>query len=138
MIRVARIDELPDRRVVIVDAGEGRRVLLARIGDDVHATEPRCPHARSILGPGPLTEDRCLIECPMHGALFDPVDGVAKRGPTLAGLETYPVELRDGEVHVDLDAARPRPPAPRDLDGNPIAQANPHANAWAAWGSPRT
>lgn len=132
MIRVARVDELPDGRVTIVDAGE-RRVLLARIGDAVYATEPRCPHARSILGPGPLTADRCLIECPMHGALFSPVDGVAHRGPTLSGLETYPVELRDGEVHVDFAAARPRPPAPRDLDGNP----NPNANAWAAWGSPR-
>lgn len=123
MTPVTSVDEIADGRVGLFDAGE-RKVLLARIGERVYATEPRCPHARSVLGPGRLAEGD-LIECPMHGALFSPVDGVPHKGPTCAGLETYPAEVCERTVYVDFEAARPRPQAPPDLDEN--------AGAWGQW-----
>lgn len=123
MVAVAAVEEIADGRVALFEAGE-RQVLLARIGERVYATEPRCPHARSVLGPGRLAEGG-LIECPMHGALFSPADGVPHKGPTCAGLETYPTEVREGTVHVDFEAARPRPDAPPTLNESP--------GAWGQW-----
>ena len=72
MTRVAALEDLIPGRAKIFDAGE-RQVLLVRDGDAVYATEPKCPHARSVLGPSRLVEDG-LIECPMHGARFSPAD----------------------------------------------------------------
>lgn len=109
MIAVAPEAEIGEGQVLLLDAGE-RQVLLTRHESEILATEPRCPHARSVLGPGLLAAGG-LIECPMHGALFSPRDGVAHKGPTCEGLETYPVEVREGTVYVDFEAARPRPPA---------------------------
>lgn len=111
MVAVVSADEIAEGQVALFDVGE-RQVLLTRHEDEVLATEPRCPHARSVLGPGRLAEGG-LVECPMHGALFSPRDGARQedKGPTCEGLETYPVEVRGGTVYVDFEAVRPRPPA---------------------------
>lgn len=125
MIAVCPEAEIGEGQVLLLDAGE-RQVLLTRHEAEVLATEPRCPHARSVLGPGLLAAGG-LIECPMHGALFSPRDGARQedKGPTCEGLETYPVELRDGTVYVDFEAARPRPPAPPGPTST--------SNAWGDW-----
>lgn len=123
MTPVAGLSEVDEGRVKIFAAGE-RKVLLVRRDGVVYATEPRCPHARSVLGPGRLTAAG-LIECPMHGALFSPVDGSAHKGPTCFGLEIYPAEVRDQTVFVDFEAARPRPDAPPAL--------KPNAGDWSKW-----
>jgi nitrite reductase/ring-hydroxylating ferredoxin subunit len=125
VIRVAALDELTVGRARIFEAGE-RQVLLVRTDDAVYATEAICPHARSVLGPSRLT-DEGYVECPMHGARFSPADGCAHKGPTRQGLETYPVEVVDGQVHVDFAAARPRPPAPRWVPGTAAT------DKWDAW-----
>jgi nitrite reductase/ring-hydroxylating ferredoxin subunit len=123
MVAVAAAEEVGEGQVLLFEVGE-RQVLLTRCEDEILATEPRCPHARSVLGPGRLAAGG-LVECPMHGALFSPRDGARQedKGPSCAGLETYPVEVRDGTVHVDFEAARPRPPAP----------PSPGADKWGNW-----
>jgi nitrite reductase/ring-hydroxylating ferredoxin subunit len=128
MVAVAAAEEVGEGQVLLFDAGE-RQVLLTRHEDEILATEPRCPHARSVLGPGRLTSGG-LVECPMHGALFSPRDGARQedKGPACAGLETYPVEVRDGTVHVDFEAARPRPPAPE----------SPGTSKWGDWSAAAT
>jgi nitrite reductase/ring-hydroxylating ferredoxin subunit len=97
------------------------KVLIARIGDTVHATTAICTHARVELAAGPLAPG-CLVECPMHGALFSPVDGSVHEGPATAPLKTYPATVLDGVVHVDVgdDAvARPAPPSPSTPGARP-------------------
>lgn len=128
MVAVVAAEEIGEGQVLLFEVGE-RQVLLARHDDEILATEARCPHARSVLGPGRLVAGG-LVECPMHGALFSPRDGTRQedKGPTCAGLETYPVEVREGTVHVDFEAARPRPPAPE----------NPGASKWGDWSAAAT
>ncbi|HST37855.1 MAG TPA: Rieske 2Fe-2S domain-containing protein [Conexibacter sp.] len=77
------------------------KVLIARIGDAVHATTAICTHARVELAVGRLTPD-CLVECPMHGALFSPVDGAVHEGPAIDALKIYDTRIVDGIVHVDV------------------------------------
>lgn len=97
------------------------KVLIARIGDTVHATTAICTHARVELAAGRLTPD-CLVECPSHGALFSPVDGAVHEGPATEPLKTYPTEIVDGIVHVDVgdDAdATPSHPSPSTPGARP-------------------
>jgi len=97
---VARLDDLRPGCSKAFSVG-GCNVLLIRVDDEVFAVQNRCTHAHSVLGPGRLNEDG-LIECPMHGALFSPHDGVVKKGPAKKPITTYPVRLEDGIVFIDM------------------------------------
>lgn len=104
------------------------KVLLVRIGDAVHAVSAICTHARVELA-GRLTP-ACLIECPMHGALFSPRDGAVHDGPATQPLKTYETQIVDGIVHVDVgeDAhAQPAAPSPSTPGARP---------SLASWGRP--
>lgn len=110
------VDDLAPGATVIHRIGHAK-VLIARVGDEIHATTAICTHARVELSAERLTPE-CLIECPMHGALFSPVDGAVHDGPAIAPLKTYPTRVVDGVVHVDVGedeltpAARPNPSTP--------------------------
>jgi nitrite reductase/ring-hydroxylating ferredoxin subunit len=105
------------------------KVLIARIADAVHATTAICTHARVELVAGRLTPD-CLVECPMHGALFSPVDGSVHEGPATTALKTYDARVVDGVVHVDVgEDAEPKPTQP--------SSSTPGARpSLAGWGRP--
>jgi nitrite reductase/ring-hydroxylating ferredoxin subunit len=77
-----------------------RRVALYRVGDDVFATDDVCSHAFALLSTGFL--DGHLIECPLHGAMFDIRSGKC-RSSAYKDIEAFKVEIRDGDVHVQLD-----------------------------------
>jgi len=78
---------------------EGRRLLLVRVGDTLCAYEDRCAHQGVELSRGRL-EGRVLT-CWAHEWQYDVVtgEGLNPNGVTLRRL---PLELRDGEIHVDL------------------------------------
>jgi nitrite reductase/ring-hydroxylating ferredoxin subunit len=93
-------DELREEDAVGVEIGAAK-VLLVRLGDEVHAVTRICTHAQVELADGPLAPG-CLIECPMHGAMFEPADGSVAEGPARKPLKTYPTEVVDGIVMVDV------------------------------------
>lgn len=82
---------------------EGERVLLTRVGDDVHAYIDKCPGSPLTLDGGTL-EGTHLI-CPWHGCRFDVATGVRldRAGDPLARVQST---LRDGEVRVGLRAGK--------------------------------
>ncbi|HEX2594304.1 MAG TPA: Rieske (2Fe-2S) protein [Rhizomicrobium sp.] len=77
----------------------GKQVLLLAPEGKVHAIANRCPHEGYPLmegteGPG------CVLTCNWHNWKFD-----LETGEALVGrdpVRVYPVELREGEVFVDL------------------------------------
>jgi 3-phenylpropionate/trans-cinnamate dioxygenase ferredoxin component len=72
---------------------EGRRILLLRVGDDVHAFDEACPHEGNPLVEGEVLGD--VLECAYHGWRFDLETGACLVGDRAA--HRYPAEL-DGEV----------------------------------------
>jgi nitrite reductase/ring-hydroxylating ferredoxin subunit len=64
-----------------------QRVLLVRQGDDVHAMNALCTHARLPIGglPGspikPMPVQDGCVTCPFHGARFEVTSGKAVREP---------------------------------------------------------
>ncbi|HBS05809.1 MAG TPA: benzene 1,2-dioxygenase [Leptospiraceae bacterium] len=78
------------------------RVALTRLNGKICAFENTCTHDGGSLNGGKL--DGKEIICPRHGARFDIESGEATRMPATESIEIYPVELKDGDVLVDLDA----------------------------------
>ena len=123
---------------MVADLAPGE-LKLARIGKtslgicivdrEVRAVTARCTHAHAMLAPGTLTADG-LIECPLHGAMFSPIDGSVKCEPAKVPLAVHEVRVIDGEIFVD-----PGPdPEPADKAANVTrAGARPTAAQWGNW-----
>ncbi len=83
-------------------------VLLVRLGEEIHALDPYCPHAGGVLGEGVLDDRR--LSCPVHAAIFDLSSGAVLEDPFgitppeggVDPLTKYPVRVVDGTVEVDL------------------------------------
>lgn len=85
---------------------EGRRVLLHRRGDDVHALDNTCSHAGGVLSRGEIAD--CVVTCPLHGARFDVRDGHVVRGPAHHPQPVLPARVRNGWVEVRGSLPRAR------------------------------
>ncbi len=77
----------------------GKQILLIASGERVFAIANRCPHEGYPLSEG--TEGpNCVLTCNWHNWKFDLATGAALIGRD--PVRTYPVELRAGEIFVDL------------------------------------
>ena len=78
---------------------EGRQIALFHTPHGVLACNNRCPHEGYPLREGSLDE-RCVVTCNWHNWKFDLRSGRNLYGGE--GLRTWPVDIRDGEVWIDL------------------------------------
>jgi MocE subfamily Rieske [2Fe-2S] domain protein len=83
----------------------GRRTFaLYRDGRGaLFATDGICTHGNTHLVDGLIKDD--MIECPKHNGRFKLADGSPARAPICRGLATYPVQVRDGKLF--LNVSRP-------------------------------
>src|SRR6185503_3137494 len=100
--RVASLDELEEKGRIVVGV-EGNTVCLLLEGGEVHAIDNRCPHMGFPLHRGTVQDG--ILTCHWHHARFDLCSG-GTFDQWADDLRSFPVELRDGDVWVDL-AARP-------------------------------
>jgi 3-phenylpropionate/trans-cinnamate dioxygenase ferredoxin subunit len=90
-----------DREDVIPFDHGGRAYAVYRSPDDrYYATDGHCTHERTLLCDGLVLG--ATIECPMHNGRFDYTSGAALGAPVLTDIRTYPAELRDGTVYLDI------------------------------------
>jgi nitrite reductase/ring-hydroxylating ferredoxin subunit len=101
-VDVMSFEDLEPGRLKLVRAGAAR-VALCRIGSDVHAVSAYCTHAKIMLAPGRL-DTANLIECPMHGAKFSPIDGSIKCGPATIPLGVHDVRVEGGRILVGTNS----------------------------------
>lgn len=81
---------------------EGRPPLaIYMIGAEVFATVDVCTHGEASLSEDGYIEGGQVI-CTWHDGAFDIRSGKACRLPCLDPLTTYPIEIKDGAVFVDI------------------------------------
>ena len=109
--RLARAEEIPPGQTRYFPRSGGP-ILLSNFEGAIYATSGLCPHQLNPLEGAALCGP--LIECPWHGFQFDCRNGEnhfpASAYPAdlqdfrrqLVSLRSYPVEVRGGEVWVDL------------------------------------
>ncbi|WP_141013213.1 Rieske (2Fe-2S) protein [Nocardioides sambongensis] len=98
--RACALTDIPEDEGLAVDLEE-LTVVLARDGEDVYALQDLCSHAAVPLSEGEVAD--CQIECWLHGSMFDLRSGKPTNLPATEPVATFPVDLRDGDVYVDVD-----------------------------------
>lgn len=79
---------------------DGRRVVLARVGDRVYACAEACAHQGGPLSQGKLAGSR--LTCPWHGWMYDVRTGQCLFPPRGGPVATYPVRVDGDDVWVTL------------------------------------
>jgi 3-phenylpropionate/trans-cinnamate dioxygenase ferredoxin subunit len=69
----------------------------------LYAIEDRCSHDDGPLVDGELDEERCTIECPRHGSLFDLRTGKPKTLPAYVPVDTFPVIIEDDTIKLEVE-----------------------------------
>ena len=98
--RVLSLKDLPEVGAVRVVL-EGVPVAVVRDEEGhVHAIGDTCSHAEVSLSEGEVED--CTIECWLHGSQFDLRTGQRSSLPATEPVDVFPVEIRDGDVYVDV------------------------------------
>ncbi|MEL6983948.1 MAG: Rieske 2Fe-2S domain-containing protein [Actinomycetota bacterium] len=97
------VDEVEPDDVIGVEL-DGHDYAIYRSPDgEFFATEGHCTHEQVLLCDGLVMDG--VIECPKHNGRFDYTSGAALGVPVTVDLQTYPTEVVDGTVRIDVDPA---------------------------------
>lgn len=99
-VRVAGAGDCPPGQLLGLKH-DGTRIVLANVDGHFYALRDRCSHADFPLHDGFL--EGTELECLHHGARFDVCTGEAKSFPAIRPVKSYPVEVRDGDVFIQID-----------------------------------
>ncbi len=99
-VSVARFEELQGKGSITVHPN-GKTLVLFLYSDKVYALDNRCPHMGFPLDKGSVEDG--ILSCHWHHARFDLASGGAF-DLWADDIDSFPVELRDGEIYVDLRA----------------------------------
>jgi nitrite reductase/ring-hydroxylating ferredoxin subunit len=77
----------------------GARVVLARLGEAVHACGDVCSHRGGALSEGKLSGHR--LACPLHGWIYDVRTGQCLFPGRGAAVPSYKVRIAEGGVFVE-------------------------------------
>lgn len=102
------VADLREKGGTAVTSVDGRPIAVIEHEGTVHAVDNRCPHMGFPLSEGSVEDG--ILTCPWHHARFEVSCGDTF-DPFADDVQTYPVEIRDGEVYVDPTPERSAPPA---------------------------
>ena len=81
-----------------------KRLLIAKIGGKIYATDGICTHQYADLSTGILNEEEKTVTCPLHLSAFNLEAGIPHNPPAEEQLKTYEVFVKaeDRGVYVSL------------------------------------
>ncbi len=84
-------------------------IMVVNCGGSLFAMEDRCSHDDGPLAEGLIDPERCTVECPRHGSLFDLRSGRRSRCPPTSPSRPTPCASRTGSCASRWSDAEPRP-----------------------------
>lgn len=97
--RACALADVPEDEGIAATVGR-YEVVVARCEDEVFALQNLCTHQAVPLSEGEV--ENCQIECWLHGSTFDLRTGKPTVLPATEPVATFPVEVRDGDIYVDV------------------------------------
>ncbi|WP_118134623.1 non-heme iron oxygenase ferredoxin subunit [Oceanicella sp. SM1341] len=83
----------------------GKRLCVINDGAQFYVLDDLCTHGQAWLSEGYCDTEDCVIECPLHGGLFDYRDGKPAGDPAEKDAPTYAVRVEGDAVLVALAGA---------------------------------
>jgi len=99
LVKVCSVSDIAENSVKSFEVGNAV-IAVYNVDGEFYATDNECTHATASLADGVLDGD--VIECTLHFGAFNVKTGEAVQAPCFTPLRTYKVEVRDGDVLVDL------------------------------------
>ncbi len=99
-IEICAAADLGRADVLRFDHGKKTYALYRDENGQLYATDGICTHGNTHLADGLVKGD--IIECPKHNGRFHLADGSPARPPICRGLATYPLEERNGRLHLNI------------------------------------
>jgi Na+-transporting NADH:ubiquinone oxidoreductase subunit F len=99
-IGVCKISDLPRGEVARFDFQQQTYAVYRTENDEFYATDGFCTHGNAHLAEGVVIGN--IIECARHNGRFNIKDGSPVRIPVCIGVNTYPVEITDESIVLDL------------------------------------
>jgi 3-phenylpropionate/trans-cinnamate dioxygenase ferredoxin component len=102
VIDICPVAELPPGERKLVE-WEDLEIGVFNCKGDLLAIEDRCSHDNGDLVDGELDQERCTVECPRHGSLFDLRTGKPLTLPAYVPVDTFEVSVEDGVIKLEVD-----------------------------------
>jgi 3-phenylpropionate/trans-cinnamate dioxygenase ferredoxin component len=102
IIDVCPVEELPpgERRLV---EWEDLEIGVFNCDGNLYAIEDRCSHDNGPLAEGEFDQEKCTVECPRHGSLFDLKTGKPKSLPAYVPVDTFAVIIEDKTIKLEVE-----------------------------------
>jgi nitrite reductase (NADH) small subunit len=97
-IKAGAIGELPPGKIREYQVN-GKAVAIANVSGKCFAINGVCLHQGGPLGDGELSGK--MVICPWHAWEYDVTTGKLAANPSVS-VESYPVEIREGDIYVDI------------------------------------
>jgi 3-phenylpropionate/trans-cinnamate dioxygenase ferredoxin subunit len=81
----------------------GKKMMVAKMNNEVYATDRICTHAYADLTTGFVNEDEKTVTCPLHLSAFKLTDGKPLNPPATVPLKTYKVKIQDNTIYIKID-----------------------------------
>ena len=101
-IIVCPLEELPPGTMRLVETDD-LEIGVFNCAGTIYAIEDRCSHDDGPLAEGEWDGERCVIECPRHGSLFDLRTGKPLTLPAYLPVDTFPVVIEDNVIKLEVD-----------------------------------
>lgn len=100
--RVAKTEDLWSGEMMGLEVN-GERILLVNVDRRIYAYADICPHQKSRLSEGSLTDK--ILRCGTHHWEFDVCSGSGVN-PRSACLKLFPIRIDGEDILVDIDEVR--------------------------------
>jgi nitrite reductase (NADH) small subunit len=103
IISVGLLEDFPENSGRVVEAGS-HSVAIFNVEGRLFALRNRCLHHGGPIGEGWVRDG--VVTCPWHWWRYEIATGRRLDAPEMR-VESFPIEVRDGEVLVDVPPAEP-------------------------------
>ena len=98
-IKACNLDQVKDGQLFSFIHDE-KKILLANLKGNIHATDLICTHADADLSTGFLSDEG--VRCPLHLSVFKLEDGCPQNLPAETALGVYNVKIDNNEIYVEI------------------------------------
>ena len=100
--KVAKLADLWSGEMLGLEVN-GEKILLVNVDNHIYAYADACPHQKSRLSEGTLTDK--ILRCATHHWEFDVCSGSGVN-PQNSRLRGFPIRLNQEDILVDVDAPK--------------------------------